>query len=134
MLFISSQKLFSFSRYLSFCHDFLVMQEKRLNQKVKVNFKIHDVTTWFTNNCNTHIAQYFTKQGQQVNEIWSVNRKILRKNQQDKYFSSKIMEKMMQGDQFHTSFYFLEKLNMRLKQVVCSLASIYFDSLQLTIQ
>ena len=26
-----------------------------------VNFKIHDVTTWFTNNCNTHIAQYLTK-------------------------------------------------------------------------
>ena len=26
-----------------------------------VNFKIHDVTTWFTNNRNTHIAQYITK-------------------------------------------------------------------------
>ena len=134
MLLISSQKLFSFSRYLSFCHDFLVRQEKRLNQKVKVNFKIHDVTTWFTNNCNTHIAQYFSKQRQPVNEIWSVNRKILRKNQQDKYFSLKIMEKMMQGDQFHTSFSFFEKLNMRLKQVVCSLASIDCDSLQFTTQ
>ena len=29
MLFISSLKLFSYSRYLSFCHKFLVMQEKR---------------------------------------------------------------------------------------------------------
>ena len=29
---------------------------KRLDEKDKVNFKIHDVTTWFTNNCNTHIA------------------------------------------------------------------------------
>ena len=27
----------------------------------KGNFKIYDVTTWFTNNCNTHIAQYLTK-------------------------------------------------------------------------
>ena len=30
----------------------------------KVNFKIHDVTTWFTNNCNTHIGQYLTKNNQ----------------------------------------------------------------------
>ena len=28
MLFISPSKLFSFSRYLSFCHDFLVIQKK----------------------------------------------------------------------------------------------------------
>ena len=27
----------------------------------KVNLKIQDATTWFTNNCNTHIAQYLTK-------------------------------------------------------------------------
>ena len=27
----------------------------------KVNFKIQDVTTWLTNNCNAHIAQYLTK-------------------------------------------------------------------------
>ena len=31
-------------------------------QKVKiVNFKIHDVTTWLTNNYNAHVAQYLTK-------------------------------------------------------------------------
>ena len=28
---------------------------------MKANFKIHDVTTWLTNNSNTYIAQYFTK-------------------------------------------------------------------------
>ena len=39
-----------------------------------VNFKIYDVTTWLTNNCNTHIAQYLTKERQSDNEIWSVNR------------------------------------------------------------
>ena len=43
-------KLFSFSRYLGFHHDFLFMQKKRLDQEDKVNFKIHDVTTWLTNN------------------------------------------------------------------------------------
>ena len=31
--------------------------EKPLDQKVKVNFKIYDITTWLTNNYNTHIAQ-----------------------------------------------------------------------------
>ena len=41
---------------------------------------------------------------------------------------------MRQGDQFQTSFYFLKKLDMRSKQVVCSLVSIYSDSPQLAIQ
>ena len=40
---------------------FLVMEKKRLDSKDNVNFKIHDVTTWKTNNCNTHIAQYVKK-------------------------------------------------------------------------
>ena len=40
----------------------------------KVNFKIHDVTTWLTVNCNTHIAQYLMKQRQLDNETWSINR------------------------------------------------------------
>ena len=57
-MLISSQKLFSFSRYLSFCRDFSVIQKKQLDQKAKVNFKFHDVTTWLKNNCNIHIAQY----------------------------------------------------------------------------
>ena len=35
--------------------------EKRLDQKNKVNFKLYDVTTWLTNNCNTYIVQYLTK-------------------------------------------------------------------------
>ena len=34
---------------------------KSLIRKDKVNFKIHDVTTWFANNCNTHIVHYLTK-------------------------------------------------------------------------
>ena len=54
-------KLFLFSRYLRFCHDFLVMKKKRLDWKDKVNFEIHDITTWLTNNCNTHIVQYLKK-------------------------------------------------------------------------
>ena len=38
---------------------------------------------------------------------------------------------MRLGDEFQTSFCFLEKLYMRQKQVVCSLVSIYFDRPQL---
>ena len=35
--------------------------EKLFDQKDKVNFKIYDVTTWLTNNCNTQITQYLMK-------------------------------------------------------------------------
>ena len=34
---------------------------KFLSQKDKVNFKIYDVKTWFTNNYNAHINQYLKK-------------------------------------------------------------------------
>ena len=92
MLFILRKKLFSFSRYLNFCIDFLVMKKKRLDSKYKVNFKIYDVTTWLTNNYNTFCPiSCEVKTTRQ--EIWSINRK-----QQDKYFSSKIMQKIRQGD------------------------------------
>ena len=36
MLFISPQKLFLFSRYLSFCLDFLVMQQNGLIRKIRL--------------------------------------------------------------------------------------------------
>ena len=35
--------------------------EKTVRLEDKVNFKVHDVTTWLTNNCDTHIAQYLKK-------------------------------------------------------------------------
>ena len=35
--------------------------EKTAWLEKKINFKIHGVTTWLTNNCNTHIAKYLTK-------------------------------------------------------------------------
>ena len=57
MLFISSEKLFSFLRYLNFCDD-LARLVKRLVEKTTVNSKIYDVTAWLTNNYNTPITQY----------------------------------------------------------------------------
>ena len=65
---------------------------KRLHQKAKFRLKTYDVTDWITHNYNTHISQYLTKQRQSFNEIWSV------RIQHEKYFSAKIMQKMMQGD------------------------------------
>ena len=35
--------------------------EKTAWLESKVNFNIYNVTTWLTNNYNTHIAQYLTK-------------------------------------------------------------------------
>ena len=69
MIFISPQKLFSFSKYLSFCRDFLVMQKKQFDQKDKVNLKIHYVTTWITNNCNAHIADYLRSKSNQTMKL-----------------------------------------------------------------
>ena len=65
------------------------MWKRRLNYKDKVSFKIFDITAWLANNYNTYIAQYLTKYRQADIEIWSSNR-----ISQQKYFSSKIMEKM----------------------------------------
>ena len=48
--------------------------EKRLDKKVKINFKIYDVTDWTTNNYNTHIAKYLENWKQLNSEIWLVNR------------------------------------------------------------
>ena len=49
MRFISSSKLFSFSRYLNSCLDFLVIE--------KVNFEVYDVKAWLANNWNRYIAK-----------------------------------------------------------------------------
>ena len=42
-----------FSEYLKFCHDFFLYVGKRLDKKVKVNFKICNATNWETHDCNT---------------------------------------------------------------------------------
>ena len=50
MLFISSQKLFSFSKYFKFLSWLFDHVAKRLEKKDHVNFKFYDVTAWLTNN------------------------------------------------------------------------------------
>ena len=60
--------LFPFSRYLSFCQGSWSCRKNGniIDEKDKVNFKIHDVTTWFTNNCNTHVAHISQTKGNQT--------------------------------------------------------------------
>ena len=73
-------QLFLFLRYLNFCPEFCGHVGERPDKKVKINFKINDVTDWEMNNCNTHIVQYLKKQGQSENEIWSCNRIYIMRN------------------------------------------------------
>ena len=60
-IFISSEKLFSFLRYLQFCPNFFYYIGKQLDKKTKVNFKVYDVTNWNTNNCNKCTARCLKK-------------------------------------------------------------------------
>ena len=38
-----------------------------------INFKIHDVTAWLTNNCNTHIDQYLDNQAMKTGQLLEYN-------------------------------------------------------------
>ena len=38
-----------------------MMKNAFFDEEGKFIFKIYDVTTWITNNCNTHIDQYLKK-------------------------------------------------------------------------
>ena len=58
MLFILPRKLFSFSRYFSFCFSRAL---KRLDLKDEFNFKFYDITAWLTNYFSTHITKYLEK-------------------------------------------------------------------------
>ena len=39
---------------------------KKLDNKAKVNFKVYDITTWETNNYNSHIAKISRSKGNQT--------------------------------------------------------------------
>ena len=48
-------------RYLHFCSDFQGYEGKRLDNKVKVNFKLYDVTNWEASNYNIHYCPLLHK-------------------------------------------------------------------------
>ena len=72
--FYFTLKVLSILKIFKFLPQQFSHVEKWLGQKDKVNFKIYDITTWETNNCNTHITQYLKKEKQSDNEIESANR------------------------------------------------------------
>ena len=49
------------------------MLKKQLDWKDKVNFEIHDVTTWLTAKCNRHIAQYKGNQTMKLAQLLEYN-------------------------------------------------------------
>ena len=75
MLFISPHKeallILKTYRFLPWHFDHV---EKQFDEKDKINFKIYDVTTWETNNCNAHVDHYLKNVRQSGSEVWSVNR------------------------------------------------------------
>ena len=60
MLFISLKTLFALEIFI-FSFSILRYIEKWLDKKAMVNFKIHGVKNWATNNYNTYTAQYIKK-------------------------------------------------------------------------
>ena len=58
--YFTSKALFVL-KIFKFLPWFLGHVAKRLDKENKVNFKLYDVTSWFTNNCNTNIARYLEK-------------------------------------------------------------------------
>ena len=122
--------LFSFSKSLSFCYKFLVIQKKRIDQRDYVNFgkfmtsKKPGLQT-IAIDILRNISQRKSKQVMKLGQLIEYNK---RRN-----FFSKIVPKMKQGDLLQTCF-FKKMLNMREEQEIWSLVSIYFDSTQLGIQ
>ena len=51
---------------LNFCHELFRHVRKRLNKKVRINFKMYNVTDWGTNNGNILIAHYLKGKGNQT--------------------------------------------------------------------
>ena len=75
---------------------------KWFDLKAKFNFKIYDVTEWTTYNYNTYIPQYLRSKGNQ--DLWTCQLSVNR-IQHEKYFSSRIEQKMIQGDEIQISFF-----------------------------
>ena len=61
MLFISVQKLCSVLRCSNIYPDAFGHVGERLKKRDTVNFKIHDIINWETNNYSTLIVQYLKK-------------------------------------------------------------------------
>ena len=124
-------------RYLNFCLDLFGMQKKRLDCKDKVNFKIDHVTTWLTNNCNTHIAQYLKKGIQEMKfdqlieyNMRNIFSKIHTQNMVKKIFLETFIKKLNRVYLWINSLklcnLFLLYANLRAIEIQCNQAADYW--------
>ena len=92
MFFISSKKLFSFSRYSNFCisvFPFFPSVSHCFRCWSKINFKVDDVINFLTKNLITHFVWYLEKGKKYDIETFSIDRVL---NQEHFYW--KVMQKM----------------------------------------
>ena len=68
--------------------------EKRFDEKVKVNFKIYDVTTYFTNNCNMHIDRYLKNSRDQTTKFDQLIEYNMRTIFLEKSYTKNVTEKL----------------------------------------
>ena len=94
MFFISRQKPFLFSKYLSFCLDFLVMYQNSLIRKISLisNF-ITSQPGWQT--IVIHILPNILRTKGNHNKIWSVNRMLHEKHFFLRNYTQNVMEKLV---------------------------------------
>ena len=92
MFFISSKKLFSFSRYLFFCVSIFPSFspcQPLLRAWSKINLKVYDVINCLNKNVIIYLVWYLEKENRYDIETLSIDR-VLNK----KHFYGKIMQKM----------------------------------------
>ena len=70
--FYFTLKILFVLKIFKFLPWFFSHEEKRVDQKDKVNSKIYNISTWETINWDIHITQYLKKYRQSDDRIWSV--------------------------------------------------------------
>ena len=88
-VFISSKKLFSFSRYLNFCIFPLFLPVSHcVRAWSKINLEVYDIINCLNNNL-IHLVWYLEKEKRYGIEILSIDRVL-----NNEHFYGKIMQKM----------------------------------------
>ena len=99
IFFISSKKLFSFSRYLNFCipsSPLFLPVSHCFRGWSKINLKVYDVINCLNKNLKTHFVWYLKKEKTYGIETLSIDR-VLNKE----HFYWKIMQKMSTRGYFY---------------------------------
>ena len=104
ILFISSIKLFSVSRYLNFCisiFPFFLPVSHCFRAWPKINLKVYDIINCLNKNLIIHLVWYLEKEKRYDIETLSIDR-VLNKE----HFYGKIMQKMCTKSYSQTPFLF----------------------------